>query len=150
MSAKRIEAHGVKGLKSTAWRKSFASTEALLAWAEKNDAEIYAVREPDDASYPTKKEAATLAAITARATCTGIVSTVRHATDEETDGERGFYMVELVDGVTYRGSRGLLVVSVAEFRVFILDVCDTRDADAALASADDDDNVIRPRATSRD
>ena len=47
---KRIEAHGVKGLKSTAWRKSFASTEALLAWAEKNDAEIYAVREPDDAA----------------------------------------------------------------------------------------------------
>jgi len=40
-----IEAHGVKGMKSTPWRKCFKSTEALNAWVEKNGAEIYAIRE---------------------------------------------------------------------------------------------------------
>ena len=40
-----IEAYGVKGMKSTPWRKCFKSTEALNAWAEKNGAEIYAIRE---------------------------------------------------------------------------------------------------------
>jgi type II secretory pathway component PulM len=40
-----IEAHGVKGMKSTPWRKTFKSIEALNAWVEKNGAEIYAIRE---------------------------------------------------------------------------------------------------------
>jgi hypothetical protein len=40
-----IEAHGVKGMKSTPWRKTFKSTEALNAWVEKNDAEVHAIRE---------------------------------------------------------------------------------------------------------
>ena len=40
-----IEAHGVKGMKSTPWRKAFKSIEALNAWVEKNGAEIYAIRE---------------------------------------------------------------------------------------------------------
>jgi hypothetical protein len=42
-----IEAHGVKGMKATAWRKMFASTEALNAWVEKRDAEVFAVRDLD-------------------------------------------------------------------------------------------------------
>lgn len=41
---RRIEAYGVKGMKSTPWRKTFKSTEALNAWVEKNDAEVYATR----------------------------------------------------------------------------------------------------------
>ncbi len=41
----RIEAHGVKGLKSTPWRKTFKNTDALNTWVEKNDAEVYATRE---------------------------------------------------------------------------------------------------------
>jgi|AACY02.7.fsa_nt_gi hypothetical protein len=40
-----IEAHGVKGMNSTPWRKKFKSVEALNAWIEKNDAEVHAVRE---------------------------------------------------------------------------------------------------------
>jgi type II secretory pathway component PulM len=40
-----IEAHGVKGMKSIPWRKTFKSIEALNAWVEKNGAEIYAIRE---------------------------------------------------------------------------------------------------------
>ncbi len=40
--ATKIEAHGVKGMKSTPWRKTFASVEKLLAWVEKNDATVYA------------------------------------------------------------------------------------------------------------
>ena len=40
-----IEAHGVKGMKSTPWRKAFKSIESLNAWVEKNGAEIYAIRE---------------------------------------------------------------------------------------------------------
>lgn len=42
-----IEAHGVKGLKSTSWRKVFASADALNAWVEKQsgNVEIYGVRD---------------------------------------------------------------------------------------------------------
>jgi len=40
-----IEAHGVKGMNSTPWRRNFKSVEALNAWIEKNDAEVHAVRE---------------------------------------------------------------------------------------------------------
>lgn len=40
-----IEAYGVKGMKSTLWRKTFKNIEALNIWVEKNGAEIYAIRE---------------------------------------------------------------------------------------------------------
>ena len=40
----RIEAHGVKGMKSTRWRKTFKNYEALAKWAEENSAEIHATR----------------------------------------------------------------------------------------------------------
>ena len=43
--AVRIEANGVKGMKSKPWRKVFKTTETMLAWAEKNDADIHATRE---------------------------------------------------------------------------------------------------------
>lgn len=36
----KIEAFGVRGVKSVQWRKSFKSVEALESWAEKNDAEV--------------------------------------------------------------------------------------------------------------
>jgi hypothetical protein len=39
-----IEAHGVKGMKSTPWRKTFKSIEALNAWVEKYGAEVHAIR----------------------------------------------------------------------------------------------------------
>jgi hypothetical protein len=38
----KVEAHGVKGMKSTPWRKVFKNLEALDAWCEKNDAEVHA------------------------------------------------------------------------------------------------------------
>ena len=43
----RIEAHGVKGMKSTPWQKTFRDEDALMAWADKHGAEIYATREAD-------------------------------------------------------------------------------------------------------
>ena len=44
--ANRIEAYGVKGVKGWAWRKTFESPEALMAWADKHDAEVHATRIP--------------------------------------------------------------------------------------------------------
>jgi len=40
----KIEAHEVNGANSKAWRRVFKSIEALNAWAEKNDAEVHAIR----------------------------------------------------------------------------------------------------------
>lgn len=45
-----VEAHGIKGFNRTPWHKSFKSTEAMLAWAEKYDAEIYGTRDLEAAS----------------------------------------------------------------------------------------------------
>lgn len=45
-----IEAHGIRGFKNTPWRKIFKSTEAMLAWAEKYDAEILGTRDLESAS----------------------------------------------------------------------------------------------------
>jgi hypothetical protein len=42
-----IEAYGVKGMKSTPWRKTFKSAEALDAWVEKHGAKVYGIRELD-------------------------------------------------------------------------------------------------------
>jgi hypothetical protein len=44
-TSKHIEAYGVKGLKSTPWRGTFKSPEALTKWAEQHDAEVHAVSE---------------------------------------------------------------------------------------------------------
>lgn len=52
-----IEAYGVKGLKSTAWRKTFKSAEALSAWAEKHQAEVYGYRSPLTELEPAEAEA---------------------------------------------------------------------------------------------
>jgi hypothetical protein len=40
-----VEAHGIKGINSKVWRKTFKSIEQAYEWAEKNDAEIYATRD---------------------------------------------------------------------------------------------------------
>lgn len=40
----RIEAYGVKGMKSRPWRRTFNDSDALLTWCEKNDAEVYGQR----------------------------------------------------------------------------------------------------------
>jgi hypothetical protein len=37
---KKVEAYGVKGMKSTPWRKTFRDTVTMLAWVEKHNAEI--------------------------------------------------------------------------------------------------------------
>lgn len=42
-----IEAHGVKGMKNSPWRKTFKSGEHAADWAEKNGAEIHAFRDLD-------------------------------------------------------------------------------------------------------
>lgn len=41
----KIEAYGVKGMKSTVWRKTFKNADALLAWCEKNDAVVHGTRD---------------------------------------------------------------------------------------------------------
>ena len=40
-----MEADGVKGVKSTPWRKIFKNVDALNAWCEKYDAECHATSE---------------------------------------------------------------------------------------------------------
>ena len=45
-----IEAYGIKGFNRTTWRKIFKSTEAMLAWAEKYDAEILGTRDLEAAA----------------------------------------------------------------------------------------------------
>ena len=43
-----IEAHGIRGMKGTPWRKTFKSHEHLSDWADKNDSvEVHATRELD-------------------------------------------------------------------------------------------------------
>jgi len=45
VSRSPIEAHGVKGMKSTPWRKTFKTSEHLDKWADANQAEVHATRE---------------------------------------------------------------------------------------------------------
>jgi len=44
-----MEAHGVKGMKNTPWRKTFKSSDHAVDWAEKNDAEIHGTRDLEQA-----------------------------------------------------------------------------------------------------
>lgn len=48
---RKIEAHGVKGMKSKPWRKTFKNAAAFQAWCEKNDAEVYAYRFADNPDF---------------------------------------------------------------------------------------------------
>ena len=43
----KFEAYGVRGMKSTPWRKVFSSQEKFEAWLDKNEGDItlYGVRE---------------------------------------------------------------------------------------------------------
>lgn len=45
----KIEAHGIKGMNGTAWRKTFASQEAFEKWLDKNEGnvEVHGVREAE-------------------------------------------------------------------------------------------------------
>ena len=43
--AARVEAYGVKGMKSTRWRKVFKNLAALDKWVEQTGAEVYGVRD---------------------------------------------------------------------------------------------------------
>jgi hypothetical protein len=49
-----IEAHGIKGMSRTPWRRTFKDEDAMVAWAEKFDAEIYGQRETDYAAQMKK------------------------------------------------------------------------------------------------
>jgi hypothetical protein len=40
-----IEAHGIKGMKRTPWRKTFKHEDHLNDWAEKNDADVHGTRD---------------------------------------------------------------------------------------------------------
>ena len=40
----KIEAHGVKGLESKPWRRTFRSLAALRRWVDENDAQIWGTR----------------------------------------------------------------------------------------------------------
>ncbi len=44
-----IEAHGIKGMKRSPWRKTFKHADHLNDWAEKNDAEVYGQRDLESA-----------------------------------------------------------------------------------------------------
>ena len=49
-----IEAYGIKGMKREPWRRTFKDADAMLAWAEKYDAEIQGQRETDYAAQMNK------------------------------------------------------------------------------------------------
>ena len=58
-----IEAHGIRGMKGTAWRKTFKNHEHLSDWADKNDSvEVHATRDLEQAKKgnlsPAMKEEA--------------------------------------------------------------------------------------------
>ena len=53
-----IEAYGVRGMKSSPWRKTFKSGEHLHEWAEKHDAEVHAQRDLEGTDYEKKAAAA--------------------------------------------------------------------------------------------
>lgn len=44
---KKIEAYGVKGMQSKPWHKVFKNSDAMVRWAEKNDADITATRDAE-------------------------------------------------------------------------------------------------------
>jgi hypothetical protein len=44
-----IEAHGIRGIKRTPWRRSFKHVDALNAWCEKNDADCHGTRDLESA-----------------------------------------------------------------------------------------------------
>ena len=54
---KAIEAHGVMGMKSRPWRKTFKSREALQSWKEKHDAEVQGSRDVKEAEDNVEPEA---------------------------------------------------------------------------------------------
>jgi hypothetical protein len=47
-----VEAHGVKGMKNTPWRKTFKNDYEMNKWAEANDAEIRGTRKPEGYAKP--------------------------------------------------------------------------------------------------
>ena len=47
-----FEAHGIRGMKRTAWRKIFKNGKQAAAWCEKYDAEILGMREVDPSELP--------------------------------------------------------------------------------------------------
>jgi hypothetical protein len=51
-----IEAHGIKGMKRTPWRKTFKHTDHLNDWAEKNDAEVHGTRDLEQSHKVVKEE----------------------------------------------------------------------------------------------
>ena len=53
-----IEAHGIRGMKGTPWRKTFNSHELLADWADKNDSiEVHGIRDLDGVKKKTNEEA---------------------------------------------------------------------------------------------
>jgi len=50
-----IEAHGIKGMKRTPWRKTFKHEDHLHDWAEKNDADVHGTRELEGAKKSVKE-----------------------------------------------------------------------------------------------
>lgn len=52
----KIEAHGVKGVKSTQWRKTFKNQAAFEKWLDANggDVEVYGTRKADSYGHPVK------------------------------------------------------------------------------------------------
>ena len=52
-----IEAHGIKGMKGTPWRKTFKSHEHLNDWADKNDSvEVHGTRDLEGTKKKTNEE----------------------------------------------------------------------------------------------
>jgi hypothetical protein len=52
-----IEAHGIRGMKGTPWRKTFKSHEHLSDWADKNDSvKVHATRDLDGVKKKTNEE----------------------------------------------------------------------------------------------
>lgn len=57
----KIEAYGVKGMKSASWRKTFKDEDALDKWVDANDAEVHGTRELKESVEKTSFEIYTFA-----------------------------------------------------------------------------------------
>ena len=51
-----IEAHGIKGMNRTPWRKTFKHEDHLNDWAEKNDAEVHGTRDLEQVKKNVKED----------------------------------------------------------------------------------------------
>lgn len=120
---KRVEAHGVKGMKSTPWRKEFKSEQHFNEWAEKDGGnhQVLGFRELDDPASKTEGAGAIPGPVQAS------IDTLAPSEWTHSDGQSN------ISSVSRGGSRGLGAHDVLGDNGFSLD-----------SSTDESDNFSHP------